>query len=49
MLKDLGRQFCITLIDYASSEIKVRDAINELEILFPPLKNEEGLSAQFGF
>jgi hypothetical protein len=44
MLKELGRQFCITLIDYASSEAKVREAITELEILFPPPKNEEGLS-----
>jgi hypothetical protein len=48
MLKDLGKQFCLTLIDYASSEAKVRDAITELEILFPPPKNEEGLSVQFG-
>jgi hypothetical protein len=44
MLKDLGRYFCTTLIDYASSEAKVRDAITELELLFPPPKNEEGLS-----
>jgi hypothetical protein len=44
MLKELGRQFCVTLIDYASSETKVREAITELEILFPPPKNEEGLS-----
>jgi|LauGreDrversion4_2_1035121.scaffolds.fasta_scaffold32643_5 hypothetical protein len=48
MLKDLGRYFCTTLIDYASSEAKVRDAITELELLFPPPKNEEGLSVQFG-
>lgn len=48
LLKELGRQFCLTLIDYASSEIKVRDAISELEVLFPPGKNEEGLSIQFG-
>lgn len=48
MLKDLGRFFCTTLIDYASSEPKVREAITELEIMFPPPKNEEGLSVQFG-
>jgi len=48
MLKDLGRYFCTTLIDYASSEPKVREAITELEIMFPPPKNEEGLSVQFG-
>lgn len=48
MLKQLGRLFCTTLIDYASSEPKVREAITELEIMFPPPKNEEGLSAQFG-
>jgi hypothetical protein len=48
MLKDLGRYFCTTLIDYASSEPKVREAITEREIMFPPPKNEEGLSVQFG-
>jgi hypothetical protein len=48
MLKELGRQFCVTLIDYASSEPKVREAITELETMFPPPKNEEGLSVQFG-
>jgi hypothetical protein len=48
MLKDLGRYFCTTLIDYASSEPKVREAITELEVMFPPPKNEEGLSVQFG-
>ena len=36
LLKDMGKQFCLTLIDYASSEAKVRDAITDLELLFPP-------------
>jgi hypothetical protein len=48
MLKDIGRGFCITLIDYASNDNKVREAIQELEILFPPPKAEEGLSLQYG-
>lgn len=47
MLKDLGRMFCITLMDYACNETKVRDAITDLEAIFPPSKNEEGLSMQF--
>jgi cytosolic carboxypeptidase protein 2/3 len=34
-LKDCGRQFCKTLLDYASSEAKVKEARRELEILFP--------------
>ncbi len=45
LLKDLGRIFCLTLIDYASNEAKVKDAIQELELLFPLMKYEE---AQFG-
>jgi hypothetical protein len=45
LLKSLGKQFCVTLIDYASNEGKVRDAIGELEVLFPPPKAEEGLSS----
>ena len=48
MLKDIGRGFCITLIDYASNDNKVREAIQELETLFPPPKAEEGLSLQYG-
>ena len=47
ILKDMGKQFCITLKDYASNEQKVREAIQELEIMFPPPKAEEGLSSQF--
>lgn len=35
-LKDCGRQFCKTLLDYASNEPKVREAIRELETIFPP-------------
>jgi len=46
-LKDMGRLFCITLRDYASNEQKVREAIQELEQMFPPPKAEEGLSSQF--
>ena len=37
--------FCVTLRDYASNETKVREAIQELEQLFPPPKAEEGLSS----
>ena len=33
MLKDLGRLFCISLIDYASNEIKVMEMLAELEII----------------
>lgn len=44
MLKDLGRIFCQSLIDYASNDTKVREAIAELEMLFPPPKAEEALS-----
>lgn len=47
LLKELGKNFCITLMDYACNEIKVRDAITDLEAIFPPSKNEEGLSMQF--
>lgn len=36
ILKELGRVFCRTLLDYASNEPKVREAIRELETLFPP-------------
>ena len=46
-LREMGRQFCNTLRDYASNEMKVREAIAELEVLFPPPKAEEGLSQQF--
>ena len=41
ILRDLGKQFCITLTEYASNEFKVREAINELELLFPISKEEE--------
>lgn len=37
----------MTLRDYASNEQKVREAIQELEIMFPPPKAEEGLCSQF--
>jgi len=40
----MGRIFCRSLIDYACNEAKVKDVISELEALFPPSKNEEGLS-----
>lgn len=43
----MGKLFCITLRDYASNEHKVREAIQELEQMFPPPKAEEGLSSQF--
>jgi hypothetical protein len=43
----MGEWFCITLKDYASNEQKVREAITELEQMFPPPKAEEGLSSQF--
>lgn len=35
ILKDCGKQFCKTLLDYASNEPKVREAIRELETIFP--------------
>lgn len=44
LLKDLGKIFCLSLADYASNESKVRDAISELETLFPPSKAEEGMT-----
>jgi len=47
ILKELGRLFCRTLLDYASNEPKVREAIRELETMFPPQKAEEGLSQHF--
>ena len=46
-LREMGKMFCVTLRDYASNEQKVREAIQELEQLFPPPKAEEGLSSQF--
>ena len=46
ILKNMGKMFCVTLIDYACNESKVKEVINELEILFPAVKNEEGLSLQ---
>lgn len=47
ILKECGRLFCKTLLDYASNEPKVREAIRELETMFPPQKAEEGLSQHF--
>jgi hypothetical protein len=47
MLRDMGKLFCITLRDYASNEAKVREAIQELELKYPPQKADEGLSSQF--
>ena len=47
ILREMGKLFCITLRDYASNEQKVREAITELEQMFPPPKAEEGLSSQF--
>jgi hypothetical protein len=41
LLKDLGKMFCISLVDYARNEAKVRDAIMELETLFPLLKPDD--------
>lgn len=47
LLKDLGKHFCRTLVDYSCKEQKVKEAIQELEVLFPPSKAEEGLIMQF--
>ena len=47
ILKECGRLFCRTLLDYASNEPKVREAIRELETMFPPQKAGEGLSQHF--
>ena len=47
ILREMGKIFCITLRDYASNEQKVREAITELEQMFPPPNAEEGLSSQF--
>jgi hypothetical protein len=47
LMKDMGGIFCISLTDYARNETKVKDVIAELEALFPPSKNDEGLSIQF--
>jgi len=41
ILKGMGKLFCSTLIDYADNEMKVREAITDLEIMFPPTKAEE--------
>ena len=46
ILKNLGKMFCVTLIDYAYNEPKVKEVINELEILFPAIKSDDGLSMQ---
>ena len=34
-LKECGKHFCKTLLDYASNEPKVREARRELEAIFP--------------
>ena len=43
--KECGRMFCRTLLDYASNEPRVREAIRELEQMFPapekPIKTKE--------
>lgn len=39
-LKEMGTNFCKTLIDYANNQQKVQEAIHELELLFPPTKDE---------
>lgn len=41
MLKDLGKLFCVSLIDYSSNEGKVREAMSELEVMFPPPKADD--------
>ena len=41
LMKDMGRVFCLSLMDYASKEYKVKEAIAELEQLFPLQKAEE--------
>ncbi len=41
ILRDLGKTFCVTLCDYANDEFKVREAIKELEMLFPITKAED--------
>ena len=35
LLRDLGRDFCLTLLDYARDEQKVKVALLELEIMNP--------------
>ena len=44
LLKDLGKQFCTAMIDYACNEVKVKEAIQELELLFPLPKADEAFS-----
>lgn len=45
-LKDCGKEFCKTLLDYASNEPKVRESIRELETMFPaPEKPEKKAKA----
>lgn len=34
-LKECGKQFCRTLLEYASNEQKVKEARKDLEIMFP--------------
>ena len=40
LLKEMGRNFCLALIDYADNQRKVQEAIQELEMLFPLNKDE---------
>jgi hypothetical protein len=43
LLKDMGKHFCQTLIDYANNQQKVQEAIKELEMLFPQSQENGGL------
>lgn len=40
-LRECGKNFCKTLLDYASNEPKVREAIRELETIFPAPEKPE--------
>jgi hypothetical protein len=42
LLKDLGRIFCLTLIDYASNENRVKEVVSDLENMFPLVKGDDG-------
>ena len=51
LLKELGRDFCKTLLDYARDENKVKLALSELELLSPtgnPMVKAQGSSNQGG-
>lgn len=43
LLKDIGKSFCSTLRDYTCNDVKVREVLQELEVLFPPPKPEDSL------